>query len=158
MARVMTTTPPALPRRRPGPESEQRPEPVPGTCPACGARVRPTQPWCSLCHHRLGAATTQDREPEPEPEPVQDPEPVPEPAPQPVVPETARPAGERIAALRVEAMLVELAAVEHRPAVPPALARLVGSGPLGKVALGGGALVGLLVLLVAGFSLLGLFV
>jgi hypothetical protein len=76
---------------------------------------------------------------------------------QPAAEEQAR-TGERKAALRVEAMLVELAVVEHRSPVPPALARLVGAGPLGKLALGGGALVALLTLLVAGLSVLGLFV
>lgn len=166
----MTSMPPALPHRRPGTEVGQRPEPVPGTCPACGARVRPAQPWCSLCHHRLGVAparpaapavppaaapaapeavpavpAARHRAPEPSPEPVPESEPGPE-------------AGPELAALPVEAMLVELSAVEHRSPVPPALAQLVGSGPLGKLALGGAALLAVLTLLVTGFTVLGLFV
>ncbi len=40
-----------------------------GSCPECGALVRPEQRWCTLCLHVLGA-------PEPDPAPVAAPQPV----------------------------------------------------------------------------------
>jgi hypothetical protein len=173
----MTSMPPVLPHRRPGSEVGHQPEPVLGSCPACGARVRPGQPWCSLCHHRLGTpapiiAADPELAPGPtdaaraeaapvDPASAEQAAPAPAATEPPVEPAAAEPATGEVAAeatLPVAAMLVELAAVERHSPVPPALAELVGSGMLGKTILGGTALVGMLVVLVGLLSLVGLFV
>jgi len=58
----------------------------------------------------------------------------------------------------VDALLAELAVVERHAPMPPALAGLVGSGPLGRAALGVAALVLVLAGTIGGLALLGLFV
>lgn len=97
--------------------------PAAGTarCPSCAARVSPGQPWCTLCHLRLGepvrsvdepvappAAEPAGPSPTEEVRPQAGPTPQAVPGEQPLAP-TVLPPGV------AEAMLAELAATTDRP-------------------------------------------
>ena len=148
---TVPSRPPDLPFRRPGSDAGRRTEPAADACPSCGSRVRPDQSWCTLCHAVLGPTEVVPTEvvptepvvpvPEPDAAPDRSTDPDSVPVPAPAV---------------VQAMLVELAMVERRDGLPPAVSRLVGDGPVGRAALGAVALLVVVVALVAGLGLIGL--
>jgi hypothetical protein len=167
---TVPTSPPDLPARRPGSDIGRPNEPAENACPHCGARIRPEQPWCTLCHTSLGRAAAvpgvqPDRPPAPGVglEPEVQPEVQPELAPvgpqaeaEPQLAPSQQPNPNPDPVVRADALLAQLAVVERRAPMPAVLARLVGEGPAGRAVLGVGVGLTVFAVLVGLLGLLGL--
>ena len=129
-------------------------------CRNCGARLRPEETWCSLCHQNVVDETPSV--PEPRVEPLAETALSPEPGAQQSEPVAAgRPAADvdPDVAAAADRMLAELAASVTAGGQESRFGALRGSlGPYGGMILGLAAGVALLACGLLGLTLLGLFV
>ena len=145
----------------PGPSSPAgAAKPSATRCRNCGARLRPEETWCSLCHQNVVDETPNV--PEPRAEPLAEPGPFPEPGADPAESgPPARPGADLDPELESAAdrMLAELAASVTARSQESRFGALRSSlGPYGGMILGLAAGITLLACGLLGLTLLGLFV